>query len=69
MYFIELIVKKFIQKKEKPTYKFSAEDENKEYENCEHLFMPIDSTEETLSCTRCGILVKRSELHKKNFFM
>lgn len=72
MYFIELILKKLTQKKEKPTYnpynKISDE-ENLDYESCEHIFMPIDSTNETLSCTKCGLLAKRSELKNKNFFM
>lgn len=30
--------------------------------NCEHIFMPIDSTGETLACTKCGELISRSEL-------
>jgi len=69
MYFIEYIIKKFTQKKEKPTYNPVSESEIEDYENCEHVFMPIDSTGETLSCTKCGILKKRSELRNKNFFI
>jgi len=72
MYFIELIIKKLTQKKEQPTYSPLQEEgssENQEYEACEHTFMPIDSTGETLSCTNCGLLVKRSEMKNKNFFM
>lgn len=69
MYFIELIIKKLTQKKEKPTNNPIVEDEFQDYESCEHIFMPIDSTNEILSCTKCGILVKRSELKNKNFFV
>lgn len=69
MYIIELIIKKLTQRKEKPIYNPNPEEQNQEYENCEHVFMPLDSTGETLSCTRCGILVKRNELTKKNFFV
>lgn len=70
MYILELIIKKFSQKKEKPAYNPLATNEAKEsYEVCEHIFMPIDSTNEMLSCTKCGLLVKRSELKNKNFFM
>lgn len=69
MYFIELIIKKLTQKKNKPVYSHNSEDEIQNYEGCEHIFMPIDSTNEILSCTKCGILVKRSELKNKNFFV
>ena len=72
MYIIELIIKKLTQGREKPTYDPTQEDEtleNEDYEACEHTFMPIDSTGETLSCTNCGLLVKRSELKNKNFFI
>lgn len=69
MYFIELIIKKIAQKKEKPTYNPMQQSGLQDYEVCEHIFMPIDSTNETLSCTKCGIVVKRSELKNKNFFI
>ena len=35
---------------------------------CEHLFMPIDSTGEILACSKCGQLIKRSNLKPSNFF-
>ena len=69
MYFIEFIIKKLTQKKEKPIYNPNPSDENRDYESCEHVFMPVDSTAETLSCTKCGFLVKRSDLKNKNFFV
>lgn len=69
MYFIELIIKKLTQKKETPQYTPLSDDELQEYESCEHIFMPIDSTSETLSCTLCGLVVKKSELRNKNFFI
>jgi len=72
MYILELIIKKLTQRLEKPTYDPMQEgevNENEDYEACEHTFMPIDSTRETLSCTKCGFLVKKSELKNKNFFM
>lgn len=68
MYIIELIIKKLTQKKEKPIYNPLTENEFDDYEDCEHTFMPIDSTNEIFSCTKCGILKKRSELKNKNFF-
>jgi len=70
MYIIELIIKKLTQRREKPTYDPMQENpEIEDYEACEHTFMPIDSTGETLSCTKCGFLAKRSELKNKNFFI
>ena len=29
--------------------------------NCEHNFMPVDSTGLTLACTKCGFVVKSKE--------
>lgn len=37
--------------------------------NCEHIFMPIDSTGEILACSKCGTLIKKSELVQDNFFL
>ena len=42
--------------------------ETQEDLNCEHIFMPIDSTGEILACSKCGELKKRSELKDENFF-
>lgn len=69
MYIIELIIKKLLPKREKTTYNPVSENETGDYENCEHVFMPLDSTNEVLSCTKCGTLAKRSELKNKNFFI
>lgn len=44
-------------------------DSANDYENCEHVFMPIDSTGKTLACTKCGQLIKKSEFKKKNPFI
>lgn len=69
MYFIELIIKKLTKKREQ-TDNFNpvSENENPDYEACEHNFMPLDSTGEVLSCTKCGIIAQKSELKDKNFF-
>lgn len=72
MYFIEYIIKKFTKKKAKPEYNPTSGIE-KDYEDCEHVYMPVDSTGETLSCTKCGTLCMKSdlkaEIKKNNFFM
>lgn len=38
-------------------------------ENCEHIFMPIDSTGEILACSKCGLVVNKKNLRYKNIFM
>lgn len=68
MYLIEFIIKKLTQKNEE-NYNPVSNEEIKDYEECEHTFMPIDSTNETLSCAKCGLIVKKSELKSKNFFI
>ncbi len=39
-----------------------------DYETCEHIFMPIDSTGETLACTKCGLLANKKDVYKENIF-
>jgi len=71
MYIIELIIKKLTRltrKRETPDYNPLPETEA-DYDTCEHTFMPVDSTGEILSCTQCGLLVKKNQLKSKNFFM
>ena len=44
----------------------SVEPEQTDYENvCEHTFFPIDSTGETLACSKCGLVIKNSEQERK----
>ena len=61
MYLIELIVKWINPNKKyepKNSYDpFSTEEEPEE--TCEHIFLPIDSTGETLACSKCGMLMKK----------
>ena len=68
MYFIELLVKKFRKKTELQ----DSYDPMKEFEQeegaCEHIFMPIDSSGEILSCRNCGQIVHRKDLKDINFF-
>lgn len=68
MFIIEFIAKNLFKKKEAPIYDPLQEAGIEDYESCEHTFMPIDSTGETLSCTKCGTLAKKSELEEKSYF-
>jgi len=42
--------------------------ETQEDLNCEHIFMPVDSTGEILACTKCGELCHKNEQKKKYIF-
>lgn len=33
--------------------------------NCEHKFMPVDSTGNILACIKCGFVVKRNDTKKE----
>ncbi len=79
MYFIELLVKylkkdrlmEILDEHDKKNA-LNPLDEIPEEENsdtCEHMFMPIDSTGETLACSLCGLVVNKKDLRYKNFFM
>lgn len=35
--------------------------EETEIPKCEHIFLPIDSTGETLACSKCGLLIKKND--------
>lgn len=68
MYFIEFIIKKIKKYREKPEWNPLQKEKSPDFEACEHIFMPVDSTGEILSCTSCGLLIKRNELKTNNFF-
>jgi hypothetical protein len=59
MYILEVFIKWLNKRQtkeiipEKPTF-----EEVDEALNCDHNFMPIDSTGLTLACTKCGFVVK-----------
>ena len=60
MYIVEVFIKWLNKrqtkeiKPEKPDFK-----EIDEATNCEHNFMPIDSTGDVLACTKCGFVIKK----------
>ena len=66
-------MKKLTQKREHPSYQGSSKQDVPEYESCEHTFMPLDSTNQNLSCIKCGLVVTQesinNETKNKNFFM
>lgn len=62
MYIFELISNLFKRNEKESLYDPLNEPKMEDYECCEHTFMPIDSSGEILSCTKCGTLIKRWEL-------
>ncbi|MBQ8458717.1 hypothetical protein IJ541_01290 [bacterium] len=34
-------------------------------DNCEHLFMPLDSSKEMFACKYCGLIVPKNNLENK----
>lgn len=69
MYIIEKLIKiyqKYINKERE--INIPSMEDNPELEDvltCEHNFMPIDSTGQILACSKCGYLVNKSRLKKK----
>ena len=73
MYIFELITEFLKGKKYKKSTKYDPlevlpDDFVEDAENCEHLFMPLDSSGEMFACKYCGIVVPRSKLKNKNIF-
>ncbi len=72
MYLLELIAKLIKEKKNNSKKHASQllEDASFEEEFCSHVFLPIDSTNETLACTKCGLVVKSDaqKIKQKNPF-
>jgi len=81
MYIIELIFKlkeQFSSLRQKGLHKGQNADNSDvpendyeiEYETCEHIFRPVDSTNTVLACVKCGFLIHCSEdeFKKKNIF-
>lgn len=73
MYIIELIIKYLKPKKYKAKYTYdpleqdsTALEENSD--NCEHLFLPLDSSNENFACKYCGLIVPKEKLKNKNIF-
>lgn len=66
MYIFELIAKIIKNKKTKKETAPLTDKTDTDYENtCNHVFLPIDSTGETLACTKCGMIVKNDSTKYK----
>ena len=72
MYIFELIAQLFKKKKYISTYSFDPlsqnEDEQDDSENCNHMFLPLDSSNTLFACKFCGLIMPREKLKDKNIF-
>ncbi len=73
MYIFELIAQAFKKKERVEIPKFdpmntSDEDLIEDSDNCEHLFLPLDSSNTMFACKYCGLVVPREKLKNKNIF-
>ena len=66
MYILELFTKVLKTLCRGKTPVEDTEDDTIEYEKCDHIFAPVDSTETVLACTKCGQLVRKDELVVKD---
>ncbi len=72
MYIFELIANAFKSKKYR-RFEYSDEQNSTKYitdetENCEHVFLPIDSTNTMFACKYCGYMVSKDKLKDRNIF-
>jgi hypothetical protein len=73
MYIFELISEFIKGKKYKKSVEYNPlevvpDGLEEDSENCEHLFMPLDSTKELFACKYCGLVVPRKDLKNVNIF-
>lgn len=45
-----------------------AQNDIENSDNCEHIFLPIDSSGEVLACSKCGLVVNKKDLKDVNIF-
>ncbi len=71
MYLIEKIISLIKGKKYFSLFKYSpdvSEDIIENPQNCNHLFMPLDSSNENFACKYCGLVLPREKLKDINIF-
>ncbi len=67
MYIFELIAQAFKNKKQpKDEFNPLEPQQDEEYEKCNHLFMPLDSSGEYFACKYCGLVVPKNKLRNNN---
>lgn len=70
MYILELLANAFKSKKyHRFEYSESVNsDSDVKVDDCEHCFLPLDSTNTMFACKYCGLIVPLEKLKDKNIF-
>ena len=72
MYIFELVAQLFKKKKYLPQNSFDPltqePEEFDESENCNHMFLPLDSSNTLFACKYCGLIMPREKLKDRNLF-
>lgn len=68
MFIVEWLLKKIIKPQENDIVDEIEPSTVDDSISCKHVFMPVDSTGEILSCVNCGLLRRKDQLNVKNFF-
>lgn len=71
MYLFELITRWINPKRKfykKDDFDPFVQEDIENPDNCEHIFLPIDSSGETLACSLCGLVVNKKDLKDINIF-
>lgn len=73
MYIIELIMQVFkrkskVQSTYEPLDNLETDGLIENSDDCNHLFLPLDSSNEYFGCKYCGLVVPKEELKNKNIF-
>lgn len=72
MYIFELLVNIFNKKRnlkeDIPSYEYNEAGLEENSDDCEHLFLPLDSSQEYFACKYCGLVVPKDKLKNKNIF-
>ncbi len=70
MYIIEKLIKIYLKYKKKDNgIRIANIEDNSELEDvitCKHNFMPIDSTQEVLACSKCGYVITKKRAKKQS---
>ena len=59
MYIIELLLKRWKEKDKNRIVSQKTDNNPINYDKCDHVFMPIDSTGKIFACSKCGEILKK----------
>lgn len=73
MYIIELITQLFKKKTYTSNNSYDPLNQSndgliEDSDNCEHFFLPLDSSNELFACKYCGLILPKEKLKDRNIF-